>query len=303
MGYLFLSIAIICSIIKGYCGKKSGTGASHTSEAVLINLFRMSFCVIIGVIIAISSAGISGLKVSSDVILISVISGVSSAVFVVTWLMSIRLRAYMLVNVFLLLGVIVPMVLCKVFYGEPITLIQWIGVALLISAGLCMCSYDRSLKGKMSPYAYLTLILCALSSGVTDFSQKMFRYSDAYSPSGSAVFNFYTYIFATVTLVICFLVFRFIDKKKEPDIPSPMKTVAPVLGYVAVMAAALFFNSFLKTLAAGYLDASIIYPLNQGGSLILSSLMARFVFKEKLNSQGVIGIVLCGVSLIIINVL
>ena len=42
----------------------------------------------------------------------------------------------------------------------------------------------------------------------------------------------------------------------------------------------LFLNTSLKTLAAGILPSAQIYPVLQGANLILSGLMAHFLFKE-----------------------
>ena len=43
------------------------------------------------------------------------------------------------------------------------------------------------------------------------------------------------------------------------------------------------------------------YPLNYGSSLILASLMASLLFKEKLTVKCVVGMVLTFVGLIVIN--
>ena len=53
----------------------------------------------------------------------------------------------------------------------------------------------------------------------------------------------------------------------------------------------------------GYLPAAQLYPLNQGGSLILSSVMAAVFFKEKLTMPCVLGILTAFAGLLFINVL
>ena len=69
------------------------------------------------------------------------------------------------------------------------------------------------------------------------------------------------------------------------------------------MAISLFTASYFKTLAANELDAALVYPLNQGSSLIISALMAALFFKEKINLKAVIGIILAFIGLLTINVL
>ena len=75
------------------------------------------------------------------------------------------------------------------------------------------------------------------------------------------------------------------------------------IGYIAVMAAALFINSYFKTLAAARLDSILLYPLNQGGGLILAATMSSVVFREKLTWKAGIGLATAFLGLMMINVL
>ena len=69
------------------------------------------------------------------------------------------------------------------------------------------------------------------------------------------------------------------------------------------MAVCLFANSYFKTLAAGLLNISELYPLNQGAALILASVMSAVAFREKLTPKGILGILLSFVGLLFINLL
>jgi drug/metabolite transporter (DMT)-like permease len=207
----------------------------------------------------------------------------------------------MMVEVFLLLGVIVPIVLCRILFAEAIGVWQMIGIAMLLVAVFIMCTYNKSIKGSLSPAALALLLLCGLSNGIADFSQKLFVRT---RPEGSAAaFNFYTYVFAAVVLLIAYAVFRQIDKKGGLQPRKPIDVINPIWIYVLIMAVCLFANSFFKTRAAHYLDAVQLYPLNQGCSVVLSLLMSAVIFKEKVNAKCILGICLSFVSLLLINLL
>ena len=298
LGYLFLALALLAGVVKGYCGKKSGGTLVLASDAMLVNTVRMLACIIIGVVLIALGTEWSSLTLDPTVIWISALSGVCTSLFVVSWLLAIRTGAFMMVDVFLLMGVLIPLVVCALFFDEPIIPIQWVGIAVLIIAGYVMCSYNAKLKGKMTLKAFLMLLLCAASYGCTDLSQKLFV---NLSPvSDNSVFQFYTYIFAALTLVICSLVFRSHEKKTN-DLRSPIAVVKPIAIYVGVMAICLYANSYFKTAAATYLDAAQIYPLSQGGALVLVMIMAAIFFKEKITLRSIIGVVLCAVALLMIN--
>lgn len=298
LGYLFLALALLAGVIKGYCGKKSGGTLVLASDAMLVNTVRILACIVIGVALIAIGNDWSSLTLDPTVIWISALSGVCTSLFVVSWLLAIRTGAFMMVDVFLLMGVLIPLVVCAIFFDEPIIPIQWIGIAVLIIAGYVMCSYNAKLKGKMTLKAFLMLLLCATSYGCTDLSQKLFV---NLSPvSDNSVFQFYTYIFAALTLVICSLVFRSHEKKTN-ELRSPIAVVKPIAIYVGVMAICLYANSYFKTAAATYLDAAQIYPLSQGGALVLAMIMAAIFFKEKITIRSIIGVVLCAVALLMIN--
>ena len=300
IGYLFLGLALLCGVIKGYCGKRSGGALVLVSDALAVNIVRMLACIVIGLCAVMIGNGTEALAVSFEVLAISALSGIATSVFVVSWLLSVRRSAYMLVDVFLLLGVILPLLLCDVLYGEHISAFQWIGIAILVIASYVMCTYNASVKERISPLTLLLLVVCAISYGMNDFSQKMFV--NETSGVGAAVFNFYTYLFAGIVLALCYPIFR-IKERTQVQRRSFFTAVRPILGYVIVMAVCLFLNSYFKTEAAKRLDASQIYPLSQGGAMILSMLMAHFLFHERINAKAIGGVVLCMLALMMINLL
>ena len=110
------------------------------------------------------------------------------------------------------------------------------------------------------------------------------------------MFNFYTYLFATI--ILCGVYFA-IGKKGETQ-KADFKGLVWLILLVAVC---LFANSYFKTLAAGRLDAILLYPLLQGSSLVLSTVLSAVFFKEKITLKAVVGILLAFVGIVTINVL
>ena len=301
MGYLFLAVALAAGVTKGYCGKKTSSAIVSNSDSMIMNVLRMLLCIVIGFGLILFTERLDILRIDGGILLITALSGIASAAFVVSWLLSVRSGAYMMVEVFLLLGVIVPIVLCRVLFGEEIGVWQIVGVAILLVAVFIMCTYNSSIKGKMKISSLLLLLLCGVSNGLADFSQKLFVKLD---PDGSAaVFNFYTYIFAAVVLALAYFIFRQVDKRGAIKPRKPKEVIKPIWIYVLIMAICLFANSYFKTQAAHYLNAVQIYPLNQGCAVVLSLLMSALIFKEKINAKCIVGICLSFVALLMINLL
>ena len=209
MGYLFLSVALFCGAVKGFCGKKMSGYANDLVSASLINLVRMVACVVLSFLMVVLSGNAAGLKASWQLIAISALSGISTAAFIITWLLCVRKSAYMMLDVFLMLGTLVPIISGRFLFDEPIGLKRAAGFAVLIVAVLIMCSYNNSIKTKFTPASLALLVLCGLSNGVTDLSQKIAtRTIDGLSVD---VFNLYTYIFAALTLLFTL---AFVPKKE-----------------------------------------------------------------------------------------
>ena len=299
MGYLFLFISVLAGASKGFCGKKVSGFVETYKDTMLCNFLRMFFCIAIGLGMIAFEGDLSLLAINRDMLLTTLLSGVSTAAFVILWIISVKDGSYVVLDVFLMLGVIFTTVLCKIFFNEAIRLNQYLGFALLVAATLVMCWYNISSRGKMTLKSLLLLVGCGVANGLTDFSQKLFVYNQINSTN--AVFNFYTYVFAAVTLGIAFVCFK--DNTGEDSGKHNVSFIKNIIGYIIVMAICLFANSFFKVLAAGYLDSAKLYPLTQGSALILSVLMAGVFFKEKITVKCIIGMIMAFGALLIINVL
>lgn len=295
MGYLYLFIALMSGTAKGYCGKKTSKYTNNFNQAILANTIRMILCAIVGFVLIVVTNDLGHLLPNRNLLLISALSGVSTAAFVVSWLICVKKSAYMMLDIFLTLGVLIPLIASNIFFSEPIKATQWLGIAVLFIAVVLMCSYNNSIKAKLTPSSFLLLLVCGIANGFADFSQKLFTKT---IPTGSAtVFNFYTYIFAAVVLIAALIITR---KTRESTNNANTKKI---FVYIFIMSICLFANSFFKTLAARHLSAVLLYPLNQGCALILSTVMAAAIFKEKLTLKAVIGILTTFIGLLIINLL
>lgn len=297
MAYLWLSLALLAGALKGYCGKKTSAhllGASHAMRATAL---RMVLCIVVGAFVLLLDGGLPSIVPSGKELLIYAVSGVSTAVFVVSWLIAVQKSAYMMLDVALMLGVSIPITLGFVFFEEKVSLTQWLGLLILVLATLLMVSYSNTIKVKMSARALGLLLLCGVASGLADFSQKWFVKTTPAVPT--SVFNLYTYFFCAAFVLLVLLFSKGKTSDATPS-PFPLRRVFP---FVLVMAICLFANSYFKTQAAKTLDAAMLYPLSQGASLILSTLMSVFFFKEKLTLKGALGILLSFLGLIVINVL
>lgn len=300
MGYLYLSFSLLAGAAKGYCGKKITSYTKGYKDTMLVNIIRMLLCVAIGTALLFLSGNQKYIiAVKHTTLMISAISGFSTAMFVVCWLTAIKQTTYMLLEIFLTLSLIVPLALSNILFAEHITFMQWLGFLVLLMGVFIMYSYNSGLKDRINIKMLIVLILCGLSNGIADFSQKIFVKHAVETPI--MVFNFYTYIFSAIGLLIAYSIFNKYSQNKRKHQPIQFKTYIYI--YILVMSICLFAHSYFKTSAANFLNAIVLYPVTQGGALIVSSIMAAICFGEKITAKSLVGSSFAFLGLVIINML
>ncbi len=295
MGYLFLAVSLLAGVTKGFCGKKTGSCTEGFRSAVTVNVIRMLLCVGMGFFFVLFGGGVITLKPVSGMLLFSALAGVSTALFAVTWLLSVRVGAYMLVDVSLMCGVLVPVLGSFIFLDEGLSWRDLVGLALLLGAVCCMCLYNNRTKAKLTVVSVILLLLCGLSSGLSDFSQKLYV---ANGGEAIAAFSFYTYVFAALALLLFYGILACRSSRTQKEASLPLGRVFPL---ISVMALCMFAASFFQTLAAQHLPASELYPLARGIALILSAVMSWIFFGEKPTAGSILGMVLAFAALLLIN--
>ena len=81
IGYLFLGIALLAGVTKGYCGKRISGKITTLADSALVNTVRMFLCIVIGLLLLFAQEGFSALAISRTTLFVSMLSGVCSALF------------------------------------------------------------------------------------------------------------------------------------------------------------------------------------------------------------------------------
>lgn len=296
MGYLYLTLALFAGVAKGFCGKTVSRDMDNFKECIFINMIRMFFCALVGFIPAIIEVGFHGLPISLASMPIYLLASISMSTFCIAWMFAYRNEAYMFLSIFTMLGTVITCILDAVIYHTVISFSQWIGIAVILVAVYIMSVYNKGIKGHLSPKGLFILIIGTLGSALADFSQKMYVKQIGQS---AKTFNLYMYLFAFLIILLLFILLHY--KKGEPKISAKLYDPKHIGIYLAI-SVFLYINSVTKTMAASFLSSAQIYPVLQGANLILSALMAHFMFREKMNLKGLLGIVTAFIGLMILHI-
>lgn len=185
------------------------------------------------------------------------------------------------------LSVIVPLLLSIVIFREQPTGYQISGILLaLLTIVLFYFSLrqDGSKNLTFADYFYLLLVLIGI--GLNDFGMKVFQ--QWRTPEEKPYFIF--------IIFLCAFVYSF-----ALVLLKGIKFDRPVIIRGAILGIPNVFSTFFLLMALAQLPAIVVYPMINIGIIILTTLGAGLIWKEKLNRfgqwaliSGIIAIVLLG---------
>ncbi|MGN8969797.1 EamA family transporter [Intestinimonas sp. HCP28S3_D6] len=194
---------------------------------------------------------------------------------------SIHKNGAILSSVFTRLGVLVPILLSVMLFGERPTMPQELGIALAVVAAVMMNGLPRKAENHATgnKIYLLPLLLTLLLNGTSDAMSKVFTQLGRRQDDG--LFMFYIFLFAglaTLTILV---------KERRP--PTGRDIFFGVLVGVPN-----FLSSRLLLAALAELPAFLVYPSYSVGVILTISVVSFFLFHERLNSRqmGAAGITL-----------
>ena len=308
MKYVLILTVLLCLAIKGFCGKKTSQAVASVGDAFRFNFTRMLFCLVIGILpVAIEGAG---LLVEGKMLAICLLSGATNVGFVAFWIFAVRKIALVTVDAAITLSSILPAVLCLILFGTPIAWSSLLGFVLIFGAACLLASYSRQQRGGFSVGAFLLMVLTAVSDGLSSFSQQL--YKRYYSADGAAVgdvvysntvFQFYTFLFATLIFGCVLVGFRLWGKERPSEASTArFKKAVPL---IAIMAVCLFASSYLQTLATTKLGVNpdFLYPVIKGGCLVTVNCLGTLFFGEKITAKSAVGSLITFTGIVLMSVL
>ncbi len=282
MGYVFLIIAVLTSTLKAYSSKRISADVITVSDNIHVTQVRMLLCVAIGVLGVITAADGTAFSLDITELLICALSGLSLISFVMSWLFAVKTGAFLLVNAFTSASFIVPGIVGVFLLKERFTVYKIMAVVCICAALFFLVRYNTRIKGRIGRRQVIFLVLAMLSQGINQAMQKLYVY---YAPErDGVVYNFYSFVSGTFFLAVFSLIWR-----RKGEMRSKMSRRVYV--YIAVMAIALFLNTYFMTLAATSIEAIILYPLSSALSLVAGSITAHVCFGEKIKRDSAVGIV------------
>ncbi len=205
---------------------------------------------------------------------------------------SVRKNGVILTSAFSKLGLVVPLAVSILLFGEKIRLLQIPGV-LMIFAAFLLISFDSEgvLTDGIGRIYPLLLLAVLLFCGGGDAMAKVFEETGQRSMDGM----YFLILFATAA-VLTFLLLL-LERQR-----TGKKLVWKEFAAGALVGVPNYFSSALLLKALTGLPAFVVYPCFSAGTLLCVSLIAVPVFRERPGSKTRIGLALIAASLILLSI-
>ena len=195
--------------------------------------------------------------------------------------MNVRKNGVVLSSVFMKLGLLVPMLVSIVLFGEMPGALQWLGFVLAVAA-IVMINWKSGGSGASSA---LSLVLLLLAGGTADCMSKVFEELGPAALSGQ--FLFFTFLFA---FLLC----------KDLVLFRRQRIGRNEMIYGCLVGLPNFYSSKFILSALTELDAVIVYPSFSVATILVVTLVGVLAFKERLNKLQwlALGIILAALDLL-----
>lgn len=188
------------------------------------------------------------------------------------------------------MSLLFPVLVAMIFFGEAVFTKRVTGISLAILSIIIINLPTGKMDGStnaLRKYWYLPL-LTFLGSGIIEL---LLYYVDVKEIAPNGDISFVCFLFFTAGL--CGLIFKIISKKwsiTKKDIIAGIALGIPN-----------FFSIYLllKSLSSG-IDASVMFPFINVGTILSGVILGFFVFKEDTNRNKIIGVILSVIAIYLI---
>ncbi len=281
MQYLYLTLVIFGVsfqniIKKPYTQKTSGKG-SYTF-ALLLSLTALIF-------FAVTS---KGLDFNSGLILYSSLFALSYILGTVFALEAISCGSLSLTALLISYSLLLPTIYGLVFLKEPIGALFVPGFILLVISLFLTNAKSEKVKINFKWIVFATL--ASVGNGMCSVSQKMqqVKFNGAYKNE---------FMILALSIVAAFLLVYSLIKERR-KMTSFIKA-----GWKEAILCGLANGvvNLLVMVLSDAMPASLLFPLISGGGILITHLVARFYYKEKLSKTQTVGFIFGLVSVVLLN--
>ena len=281
-----MSACLGCNIIQKYYASKSASGFL---PVFLCNAISG----IISAVVLLCWGGFG--TVSLFTALLGALFGLVVCMQGVATLLALRVGPMSFTTVIISFSTVLTALSGAVFWGETLKPLQIVGIALM--AVSFIFAVEKKSDEKSGSWKWLLLCLLAfVCSGGVGLMQKIHQTSvhkdelNAFLITSFAVAS----VFSACTVAIMKA------KEKTPLLPQKEngKVAWVLIALMVIVGALTAVNHKLNLYLSGVMDSAVFFPIVNGGGLVLATVAALIVFREKLTKKQWCGVIVGTLSVL-----
>ncbi len=291
-------ILLIITLISGLGGaiikKIYSKNSTNTTKGALFFNAIVSFVCMVAIFI------INGFstKLSTYTIILGIIFGLITLLQQITNTLALKVGPLCYTQVICSLTTIIPTIYGVVFKGNDLNAFKIVGFIFMLACFILSVNFSSKEKKASVFWLILSLIAC-VCTGVIGILQIEHQGS-----IHKEELNMFLVIAFLVSTIFSLIIFFAIPKKQDKIFIEKVKEKNNLLLYVLLglfVFAGIFagFNNVINLHLSGVMNSLVLFPILNGGGLILVVLSSFIFFKEKLNPKQWIGIA-CGIISVIL---
>ena len=264
--------------LQGVCSRKYIT---NFSDSICFNGIIYFFASLVFVF---------ALKCSPQVIPFAFTFGVLTVLFQLFYIQAMSCGNLSLTVLIVNSGMIIPIIVSAVFFKEQFGVFRIAGIITILFS-LSLSVNKKTVKSKLK--WFLLSVTCFLTNGCLSVCQQLFG-KTALRNEGIS-FVAWSYLLATMISFLLYIIL----KCKQKRFAVGIKSTALIYGSCSGVILGTF--QILNTKAIAALDAGLLFPIYNSGTLILTTILGVFLFKDKLTRKQIASIVVGIVGIVLIN--
>jgi drug/metabolite transporter (DMT)-like permease len=281
VNYLLLAMSVIANGTYNTAYKLLSRRASDKTAACFVN-FLISAVIALILTFAVL---ITATPLSLETLLLGVIFGIATSAGSIFVLLAFSAGEMAYTVLFINASMVIPAFSGALIWDEPISALKIIAAPLIIAA-----AYFASAKSdkKTTPYWFPYCLAAFVAQGAIGIIQKVQRKSDYASESLS--FLLVAFIVSTLVCLLAAVIFARSDGSRFFRSGAENNT-GRYIACVAVCGLTLGFCHIVNLYLAGALPSALLFPVQNGGSTVLSVLIALVIFRETPNKRQLAALV------------
>ena len=288
-GLLLLSLLASAAgtVARKYYTDKSGTGVASKC------IYTAGSCLVAALCLAIVG---DMMRPSLFTLLLAILFGAMTALQGIAMLSAMRLGPVSYTMMFASFSTVITALSGALFFHETLTLLKGFGILLMLIS-FVFAAEKKSDHEKANLSWLLLCIVVFLGTGAIGLMQKVHQTSPH-----KAELDIFLVLAFIVTAAISLATAAILYKAKG-ELPLPKGDKKALLFILAVTVGSgvcVAINNKLNLFLSGVMETSVFFPIANGGAVVLSTLAAFFLFKERLSIKRWIGLAIGLLSVILL---